>query len=134
LGNLLNLLKSVDSINFALYWGKKWFCLFVTFSFCNWALYKYPIDHDFMLRLGQTFQPYKALLCFALLVNYLYLKEGILFVTLRSPKIWHLLLCLWYNCWKAPLWGGLQWVGFIMFQHIVEKLLNTEQNFHWKFI
>jgi hypothetical protein len=35
---------------------------------------------------------------------------------------------------ESPQWLGVHQVGFIMFQPAVEKLLNIEHFFHWKFI
>jgi len=35
---------------------------------------------------------------------------------------------------EIPWWIEVHWVGFIMFPHIVEKLLIIEYFFHWQFI
>jgi hypothetical protein len=69
-------------------------------------------------------------------IFYEWWKKGclfILFVTLKSPNHNHLLLlCSWYG-WKVlNEWVRVHGVGFIMFQAMVEKLLNIEHSFKAK--
>jgi hypothetical protein len=63
--------------------------------------------------------------------HHLSTKEGCLFVCQIETKMPLPMLLVPL---KSPWWIGVHQVGFIMFQSTVEKLLNTKQFFHWKFI
>jgi len=59
----------------------------------------------------------------------------VLFVALRSTKHTLMSFVTLFITLESLRWVGVHRVGFIIFQPIVEKLLNIEQFvFHWKFL